>query len=220
MKNKNLIVIECYCDTEQKLSLLDKMINSLNNKFDILVTTHSPLPELIQEKIDYLIFDKSNPILKYPERGMKFWRKIKNIKITHIMDDYGWTVYNLKKNAILFSKQLDYDYYSFINYDINITEDLVDLLNNPEDFICTNFLDPLTKKSLFPSLLFNILSKENTNKIYDLIKKEDYISVDNTTGTSLYSDAEAYWGSLISNSRNLTYFGILKYLINFSLKLK
>ena len=87
MKNKNLVIIECYCDTEEKLSLLDKMITTLNDKFDILVTTHYFLPEKIQAKIDYLIYDKSNPILKYPERGMEFWRKISNIKITHIMDD-------------------------------------------------------------------------------------------------------------------------------------
>ena len=111
MKNKNLVIIECYCDTEEKLSLLDKMITTLNDKFDILVTTHYFLPERIQAKIDYLIYDKSNPILKYPERGMEFWRKISNIKITHIMDDYGWTVYNLKKNAISFCADLNYDYY-------------------------------------------------------------------------------------------------------------
>ena len=36
----------------------------------------------IQAKIDYLVYDKSNPILKYPERGMEFWRKISNIKRT------------------------------------------------------------------------------------------------------------------------------------------
>ena len=199
MKNKNLVIIECYCDTEEKLSLLDKMITTLNDKFDILVTTHYFLPERIQAKIDYLIYDKSNPILKYPERGMEFWRKISNIKITHIMDDYGWTVYNLKKNAISFCADLNYDYYSFINYDIEITEDLVHLLNNPKDFICTNFLDPISKKSLFPSLLFNILSKNNANKIYSLIDKEDYVKSDPNTNKSLYSDAEAYWGYLISN---------------------
>lgn len=199
MKNKNLVIIECYCDTKEKLFLLDKMITSLNNKFDILVTTHFFLPEKIQSKIDYLIYDKSNPILKYPERGMEFWRKINNIKITHIMNDYGWTVYNLKKNAISFCDDLNYDYYSFINYDIEITKDLIYLLNNPKDFICTNFLDPTSKKSLFPSLLFNILSKDNANKIYNLINKDDYIKADPNTNTSLYSDAEAYWGYLISN---------------------
>ena len=199
MKNKNLIIIECYCDTEEKLSLLKNMVLKLNGNFDILISSHSPIPEEIQCNIDYFIFDKSNPILKYPERGMKFWRIIDNIKITHIMDDYGWTVYNLRKNAISLCKKLNYDYFSFINYDIEITDDLIELLSNPKDFVCTNFLDPLTKESLFPSLLFNILNKENTYKIYDLINKNEYLKTDPITNTSLYSDAEAYWGHLISN---------------------
>ena len=106
MKNKNLVIIVCYCDTEQKIKLLHNMINQIKNKFDILVASHSPLPILFQNDIDYLVYDKSNPILKYPERGMEFWRIIQNQKISHIMNDYGWTVFNLKKNAITFSATL------------------------------------------------------------------------------------------------------------------
>jgi hypothetical protein len=199
MKNKNLIIIVCYCDTEQKLKLLHNMINRIKNEFDILVASHSPLPISIQNDIDYLVYDKSNPILKYPERGMEFWRIIQNQKISHIMNDYGWTVFNLKKNAITFCQNLDYSHYSFINYDIEITEEVLNILNNPKDFICSDFKDPTTNVSLFPSLLFNILSKENANKINTLISKQEYTSSDPITKQSLYLDAEAYWGHLISN---------------------
>ena len=144
MKNKNLVIIVCYCDTEQKIKLLHNMINQIKNKFDILVASHSPLPISIQNDIDYLVYDKSNPILKYPERGMEFWRTIQNQKISHIMNDYGWTVFNLKKNAITFCQNLDYSHYSFINYDIEITEEVLNTLNNPKDFIYSNFKDPTT----------------------------------------------------------------------------
>ena len=72
MKNKNLVIILCYCDTQSKLDLLSNMILSLKDKYDILVSTHSPLPLEIQKDINYLVYDKSNPILKYPERGMQF----------------------------------------------------------------------------------------------------------------------------------------------------
>ncbi len=209
MKNKNLIIIVCYCDTEQKLKLLHDMINRIKNEFDILVASHSPLPISIQKDIDYLVYDKSNPILKYPERGMEFWRIIKNQchpcgpkppkKISHIMNDYGWTVFNLKKNAITFCQNLNYSHYSFINYDIEITKEVLNTLNNPKDFICSDFKDPTTNISLFPSLLFNILSKENANKINSIISKQEYTSSDPITKQSLYLDAEAYWGHLISN---------------------
>ena len=200
MKNKNLVIILCYCDTQEKLKLLSDMVLSLKDKYDILVSTHSPLPLEIQKDINYLVYDKSNPILKYPERGMQFWKKIEGkIKITHIMDDYGWTVFNLKKNAITFCDPLDYNHYSFINYDIKVTKEVLDLLSNPKDFICSNFLDPNSNKSLFPSLLFNILNKENANKINDLISKKEYTTSLPGTDHALYFDAEAYWGKLISN---------------------
>ena len=56
------------------------------------------------------------------------------------MDDYGWTVFNLKQNAISLGKNLDHDYYSFINYDIEITKEVLKTLDNPKDFICSNFI--------------------------------------------------------------------------------
>ena len=209
MKNKNLVIILCYCDTQHKLDLLSNMVLSLKDKYDILVSTHSPLPIEIQNNIDYLVYDKSNPILKFPERGMVFWKKINiectpcgekpPIKISHIMDDYGWTVFNLKKNAINFCQNLDYSHYSFINYDIEITEEVLNILNNPKDFICSDFKDPTTNISLFPSLLFNTLSKENANKINNLISKKEYTGMSSITSQALYLDAEAYWGHLISN---------------------
>jgi|VirMetMinimDraft_7_1064189.scaffolds.fasta_scaffold06899_2 hypothetical protein len=208
MKNKNLVIILCYCDTQRKLDLLSNMILSLKDKYDILVSTHSPLPIEIQNNIDYLVYDKSNPILKYPERGMVFWKSVNiectpcgekpPIKISHMMNDYGWTVFNLKKNAIAFCQNLDYSHYSFINYDIEITQGVLNMINNPKDFICSDFKDPTTNASLFPSLLFNILSKENANKINNLISKQEYTSSNPTTGQS-FTDAEAYWGHLISN---------------------
>jgi hypothetical protein len=201
MKNKNLVVILCYCDTQSKLDLLSNMVESLKDKYDIMISTHSAIPLKIQKDIDYLVYDKSNPILRYPERGMQFWKKILDIsiKITHIMDDYGWTVFNLKQNAISLGKNLDHDYYSFINYDIEITKEVLKTLDNPKDFICSNFIDPNSKKSLFPSLLFNILSKDNANKINNLISKKSYTESLPGTDHALYFDAEAYWGKLISN---------------------
>jgi hypothetical protein len=72
------------------------------------------------------------------------------------------------------------------------------MINNPKDFICSDFKDPTTNASLFPSLLFNILSKENANEINNLTSKQEYTSSDPITGQS-FIDAEAYWGHLISN---------------------
>jgi len=76
MKNKNLIIILCYCDTQEKLDILQNTISILKDNFNILVSSHSSIPTSIQSQIDYFIYDQSNPILRFPERGMKFWKTI------------------------------------------------------------------------------------------------------------------------------------------------
>tara|TARA_R110002153_G_scaffold116912_1_gene260854 strand:+ start:27 stop:947 length:921 start_codon:yes stop_codon:yes gene_type:complete len=198
MKNKNLVVILCYCDTKEKLDILKNTISILKNNFNILITTHSTIPSDIQQDIDYLVYDKSNPILHYPERGMKFWKTILgNIKISHIKDDYGWTVFNLIKNFISYSQTLDYTHYSIINYDTEITPEILNLLNSPKDFICSNYIDPATDKPLFPGLLFNTINKENIFKVNNLLSRKEYTKTSPNTNISLYSDAETYWGSIL-----------------------
>ena len=58
MKNKNLVVILCYCDTQPKLDLLSNMVESLKDKYDIMISTHSAIPLKIQKDIDYLVYYK------------------------------------------------------------------------------------------------------------------------------------------------------------------
>jgi len=200
MKNKNLIVILCYCDTQEKLDILQSTISILKNNFNILISSHSPLPTSIQSQIDYFVYDQSNPILRFPERGMKFWKTVGGqIKISHIKEDYGWTVFNLIKNAISLNNNLDYPFCSFINYDTKITNEILELLNDPKDFICSNYIDPATNQPLFPGLLLNILSKDNIIKVDSLLSKSDYVKQIPNTQTSMYNDAESYWESILEN---------------------
>lgn len=200
MKNKNLIIILCYCDTQEKIDILQNTISILKDKFNILISSHSPIPASIQSQVDYVIYDQSNPILRFPERGMKFWKTIGGqIKISHIKEDYGWTVFNLIKNAISLSNNLDYSFYSFINYDTKITSEIIELFNSPKDFICSNYTDPETQQPLFPGLLLNILSKHNSIKLNSLLSKVDYVKQIPNTQTSMYNDAESYWKSILEN---------------------
>ena len=52
MTNKNLIIIQCHCNTEEKISVLEKNIEILKNqKFKILVVSHIPVNQTIQDKV-------------------------------------------------------------------------------------------------------------------------------------------------------------------------
>ncbi len=76
---------------------------------------------------------------------------------------------------------------------------MLELFNHPKDFICSNYTDPATNQPLFPGLLLNILSKDNTIKINSLLNKSDYVKQIPNTQTSMYNDAESYWESILEN---------------------
>jgi hypothetical protein len=76
MKN-NLIIILSHCDSREKSEILIDNIKKLKTQnFDVLLLSHIPIPSSIQQIVEYFIYDKSNPIINWPDRGMVFWKKI------------------------------------------------------------------------------------------------------------------------------------------------
>ena len=205
--NKNLIIILSHCNTKEKLKILEEMVVSM---------------------VDYLVYDKSNPMLFYPERGMIHWQhervKGKNYKLNALWPDFGWTVLNQIKNSSNLGLSLDYTHYTFINYDTVLTPALIEAAKNPISLLTTRveiMNKGNTKRVInFPSLLFNVISKEILEKITPLISKESYIKGrgnttpeygegsqyfrENMTGEeetkmTVYGSAEHFWYGLIDN---------------------
>jgi hypothetical protein len=197
MKNKNLIIILSHCDTEEKLIVLEDNIQHLkSNGFDILLTSHIPLPESIQLQVEYLVYDKSNPILHWPKRGMVYWKtlntKSESLKLVNILSDYGWTAFNQLLTSSHLGLSLDYTHYSFINYDIVLTPSMVKSMQSPQDFLCSKVYESKNQDGFrFPSFMFNIISKKNLKKLIPLISKQQYINGN-------FKDAEHYLGYLLS----------------------
>ena len=204
MKNKNLIILLSHCDNEEKLRVLEDNIQKLkSNGFDILLTTHTPLPPNIQSQVEYLIYDKSNPILYWPQRGMTYWKNFshgsQSLKLVNILPDYGWTAFNQLLTSSHLGLSLDYTHYTFINYDVILTPLLIETLKLPQDFVTSKVYAKENEKGFrFPSFMFNILSKENLKKLLPLISKEQYINGSITTEHHDFKDAETYLGHLIS----------------------
>tara|TARA_B110000093_G_C12865303_1_gene365182 strand:+ start:72 stop:1028 length:957 start_codon:yes stop_codon:yes gene_type:complete len=204
MKNKNLVVILSHCDNKKKLKVLEDNIKKIkSNGFDILLTTHTPLPQDIQSQVEYLIYDKSNPILHWPQRGMTYWKCLpygsQSLKLVNILPDYGWTAFNQLLTSSHLGLSLDYTHYTFINYDIILTPLLIETLKLPQDFVTSKVYAKENEKGFrFPSFMFNILSKENLKKLLPLISKEQYINGSITTEHHDFKDAETYLGHLIS----------------------
>tara|TARA_R110001592_G_scaffold171243_2_gene409491 strand:+ start:2533 stop:3492 length:960 start_codon:yes stop_codon:yes gene_type:complete len=203
MKN-NLIIILSHCDSKEKIEILTDNIKKLKTQnFDILLLSHTPIPSHIQQMIEYFIYDKSNPIINWPYRGMVFWKKIlddTNYRLQTIYPDYGWTAFNQILLGGNLGLSLDYSHFSFINYDIQITDLIITALNNPTSFL-TSKVQPCSESNpRYPSFMLNILNKKNLKALLPLINKEHYMCDTHPwKEPSRFKSAEDYWGHLITN---------------------
>tara|TARA_B100000780_G_scaffold84560_1_gene57864 strand:- start:2533 stop:3501 length:969 start_codon:yes stop_codon:yes gene_type:complete len=211
MKN-NLIIILSHCDTDQKVKVLQDNIVKLKSKgLDILLVSHIPVSSTIQSQVEYVIYDKSNPIILFPYRGMVFWKNLKfnskKLYLQNITKDYGWTAYNQILLGGNLGLSLDYDFYSFINYDIVLTEGIMGELDTPSPFLTTKVKDDREEEGhRYPSFMLNILSKDNLKKLLPVINKKYYMSDAHPwLEGGKFPDAESYFGHLISLFEYTTY---------------
>ena len=201
----NLIIITCHCNDSNKLNVLNENIDLLkSNGFDILLISHISIPFDIQQKVEYYIFDKSNPIIYPPVRTFRFWNtrahptdKTKIIKLRSNHPDYGWTVFNQFIKSSNFALDLNYSYYSFINYDISLTDQIIKTLKKPtSNFIVSKVVDS-NSETRWPSLVFNIIKKNNLIKLINKMSFNDYIKKEDN-GKGIFHSAEDYWRVIIS----------------------
>jgi hypothetical protein len=201
----NLVSILCHCNTPEKEELLRKNIIDIKKEgHDILIVSHIPVSYELQDMVEYCIYDKSNPLINYPIRGMVYWqyRTINNkkIKMQNIMSDYGWTVLNQILNVSRFALPLDYTHYSFINYDALLTEGVLHELRQPADFVTSKVKDDRSDDGYrYPSFMLNILTKKNLQRLLPLIDKEDYMCDTHLfIEKGRFRDAEEYWEHITS----------------------
>lgn len=180
LKNNKIIVILSHCDTKKKKDILINNISKLKNNFnyDILLTSHIPLPENIINQVDFFVFDKSNPILKWPTRAFNHWYELDTeegkIKLIYFVDDYGWTPFNQIKKGINTVIDLNYKEFIFLNYDLNINNEIIDEINKKTETAFYSVKDRYNYTS-FPSLIFFKIDYSNIKLFEKLINLNHYL---------------------------------------------
>ena len=122
---KDLIIIGAYCPDEERQGLLYNLVNSLSNiqeSYDILISTHSKIPEYIATKIDYIFYEKNNHLiindLKYLNQP---WFKPNDKTTIHSTFISGYStylsVYKLLIGGLGLGKTLGYKKAHYIEYD-------------------------------------------------------------------------------------------------------
>jgi|TARA_Y100000034_G_scaffold124671_1_gene173186 hypothetical protein len=197
---KKLAIIISHCDSSEKRNMLREAIFKLKKiDLDILLFSHVPINKDIQDNVNYLILDNYNPILTLDSDGtaMSYWinRKYKNkeLKLICIRPDYGWTTFNQFKKSGLFSKDLDYDYFYLVHYDMELNNKTLKYFKLTETNLLSNSINPLNEY-FFPSTNFIGLKKEMYSNFVNSINKKDYKNVVRNEGS-----AESYLTTLVSN---------------------
>ena len=121
---KDLIILGAYCPDEERLKLLSNCIDSIypiKKDFDILITTHSKLPDYIVDKVDYVFFDKKNELITDWELLNKPWfSPFEGMRIlSSLVTGYSTflAVYRIFIGALGLAKNFKYEKVHWVEYD-------------------------------------------------------------------------------------------------------
>lgn len=155
MMKKDLIVVGTYCPDLERQKILNNCIDSLQkgrDRYDILICSHTFIPEYIHEKVDYVFYDKNNDILTDMEYLNQPWFSPENgyvVKSTFIGNGSTYlSVYRILISGLGISRNYNYGKVHYIEYDsiwndltpIDINSNLLDthdsvlIKKKPKDF--------------------------------------------------------------------------------------
>jgi hypothetical protein len=177
--NEKVALISSFCDTEEKINVLNENIKTLrNNNFDIIVISPLPLPETVVSNLDYFFYIKDNLILEWPMNVQMYLVKkeiSKEQSFTFVATnkDYGWAGLNHVKKLTDIGLLFDYKYLYYMIYDIDIDQNVLNILKNPKN----NWIGCFERHGVRvnSSLHLMVFSRENAKKINDLISLEAYV---------------------------------------------
>lgn len=188
---KDLVLITAFCNTEHKTSTLRKLVNSLkeSEKFDIFISSHSPLPTDLVDSTDYFFYDSKNILLKdFDLRSAAwFYNGDGNNPINSIFVGFSNTHLAVWRLIILgnkIAKSLGYNKVHHIEYDTKIDhtseiEENSKLLEN-YDVVTYTIDDPNHRGLLLGSFqsyrldtISNTLIDYNEEEIIDMIRQSN-----------------------------------------------
>lgn len=133
---KDLIIIGTYCPDKERENMLNDCVESLQylrKDFDILISSHTIIPEYIASKVDYTFFDANNQIItdwKYlnqpwfsPYDGFTIQSAFVTESSTYV------AVYRVLISSFGIAKALNYKTVHWIEYD-SILNDYSELYDN------------------------------------------------------------------------------------------
>ena len=177
---KKVALISSFCDTQEKLNILNKNINIIKNlNIDVILISPIFLPKSTTSLCDYYFQTKDNPVLDWPTKSMYNWKEISindiKYKITGTCGDYGWAglyqVKQLSEIALLF----DYEQFFHMIYDLKIDENVLEGFNSEK--ICNVYPSKRDNDIWAVGLHFMIFNRNNLKRFISNIHLDSYLSL-------------------------------------------
>jgi hypothetical protein len=163
-KMNDLIMVTAFCDTKEKEETLRRLVNQIStkkDKFDLMVVSHSVIPDDIIEKCDYHFYDKKNELLyDYDLRSKPWFAPNSGRKIFSAFTGFFNTHLAIWRMIILgnsIAKNCGYRKVHHVEYDSSIVsfDELVDNSNLLESYDTITDDSPSSNNSKYTSGLPN-----------------------------------------------------------------
>jgi autotransporter strand-loop-strand O-heptosyltransferase len=144
INREDAVIIMSHADTREKEILLKLSIISIKRQgYTVIVSSHIPLPSEIYKIVDYVVYDKENPVV-YPEEYSLLsdtvplhFIKYKEFELEYLFEfNHGYAALKLIKNGLSIANVNNFKISHCINYDYIIYDTTVleshneDLSNN------------------------------------------------------------------------------------------
>jgi len=177
---KKVALISTFCDTQEKLDILEKNINIVKQHgLDVITISPLPLPDSIIKLCDYVFFTKDNPVLDWPTKAMRFFSTvfIDNVsyEISRTYPDYGFAGLTQVKQLSEIALNFEYDQFYHIIYDLKIDENVIEGFLSNKD--CNIYPSKRGNDFWEAGLHYMIFNRENLKEFISHITLENYLSI-------------------------------------------
>lgn len=217
--NKDLILITAYCPNKEKKEILFdflKQLQKFRDKYDILVSSHTPLDTHFFDYFDYFYYDKNNVILtdiEYRQNG--FFCPFDNYVIWSSYIGSGNTIkaiLDLIIPSIAIAKNLKYKKIHFFEYDTKIIDD-TELIENSKlldeyDYVIYNAEDTHKIAGGFLSFKTNFVVDEWKENNKETLKKSYFDVYPKVPENILFNQIKNQRKFISKNYHNLKLNGI------------
>jgi len=181
--HNEIFVVSTYPSTDSIINTTLDCIKSIqNNGYKVILTSHIPIPEILQNQSDYCVVDTNNVLTKHTFYNQFYWNSDLydvNLNLQGEGNDiyHGPAVYTNYYNGASLASQLNFSKVHFLNYDYILKdkkgiEDISKILNKKNFYFSLHH--PMEGDALYtyffsanPKELLRVLPKISTGKEYD-----------------------------------------------------